>query len=110
MTLHTSMLARLRSTATARATLAVTAALLTVVGLTRVTPLPEEATVVAWPALAAAFLLDTALYNEAGIAVGDIGFWILAVVGCYVEAVAVVAVVRETRRRIGSSRRVGPPP
>ncbi|MXR42443.1 hypothetical protein GRX01_13980 [Halobaculum sp. WSA2] len=98
--LHTA----LRAAATARAALAVTAALLALVGLARFTPLPDEATVVAWPALAAAFLLDTALYNEAGVAVGDAGFWTLAVVGCYVEAVVVVAVARGVRRRVGSDR------
>lgn len=98
--------AGVRTAATARATLAVTATLLTVLALARVTPLPEEATVVAWPALAAAFLLDTALYNEAGIAVGDAGFWALAVVGCYVEAVVIVALTRWIRRRVGASRPV----
>lgn len=94
----------LRAAATARTTLAVTATLLALVGLARLTPLPDVATVVAWPALAAAFLLDTALYNEAGVVVGDAGFWTLAVVGCYVEAVVVVAVARVVRRRVGSDR------
>lgn len=102
--LHTA----LRATATARATFAATAALLTVVALTRVTPLPEETTVVAWPALAAAFLLDTALYNEAGIVVGGAGFWALTVVGCYVEAIVVVAVARWIRRRVEASRYAEP--
>ncbi|QZY00277.1 hypothetical protein [Halobaculum rubrum] len=97
-----------RTAPTARATLGVTAALLTVLALARATPLPAETTVVAWPALAAAFLLDTALYNEAGIVVGDAGFWALAVVGCYVEAIAVVAVARWVRRRVGPSRRGEP--
>jgi len=94
----------LRAAATARATLAATAALLALLALARLTPLPDEATVVAWPALAAAFLLDTALYNEAGIVVGDAGFWALAAVGCYVEAIAVVAVARWIRRRVEASR------
>jgi len=98
--LHTA----LRAAATARATLAVTAGLVTLLGLARLTPLPDEATVLAWPALAAAFLLDAALFNEAGVAVGDAGFWTLAVVACYVEAVVVVAVVRSVRRRVGSDR------
>ncbi|WP_348612483.1 hypothetical protein [Halobaculum rarum] len=102
--LHTA----LRATATARATLGVTGALLTVLALAQLTPLPAEATVVAWPALAAAFLVDTALYNEAGIVVGDAGFWALAVVGCYVEAVVAVSIVRWIRRRVGASRHAEP--
>ncbi|MFC6787446.1 hypothetical protein [Halobaculum halobium] len=100
-----SLHAALRAAATARATLAVTAAVLTVVALARITPLPEEATVVAWPALAAAFLFDTALYNEAGIVVGDTGFWMLAALGCYAEAVAVVALARWIRSRLRAFRR-----
>ncbi|MFB9825777.1 hypothetical protein [Halobaculum roseum] len=91
-----------RAATTARRTVLAAAALVATVWLARLTPLPDALSVVAWPALAAAFLLDTALYNELGVAVGDAGFWALAVVGCYVEAVAVVAVADWIRSRVGS--------
>jgi len=99
---------RLLAVLSAPTTAVVTAALLAILALARLTPLPDEATVVAWPALAAAFLLDTALYNEAGIVIGDAGFWTLAAVGCYGEAIAVVAVARWIRRRVEASRYAEP--
>ncbi|UIP00578.1 hypothetical protein Hbl1158_04240 [Halobaculum sp. CBA1158] len=98
----TSLGSSLRSdgrVAFARVTALVTAALLAVVALARATPLSEAASLVAWPALAAAFLLDTAAYNELGVVVGDAGFWALFVVFAVVQAAAVVAVARRLRGR-----------
>ncbi|MFC7097891.1 hypothetical protein [Halobaculum marinum] len=92
-----STAARLRLAATARSTLLVTLALLGTVAVARTTPLPEELTVVAWPAFAVAFLVDTALFNELGVAVGDAGFWALFVACCYLEAVLLVALGRATQ-------------
>lgn len=88
-----------RSAATARTTLALTGALVIVVAVARLTPLPESLSVVGWPALGAAFFIDTLAYNEAGIRVGDAGFWSLFVVGCYLEAIGLVVVTRAVLAR-----------
>ncbi|WP_435062861.1 hypothetical protein [Halobaculum sp. EA56] len=97
MALHTSIRDDLRAAAGARVTLAATAALLALLAVVRLASLPGILTVVAWPALAGAFLLDTALYNGAGIRVGDAGFWTLFVGCCYLESVAFVALARGVR-------------
>ncbi|MFC7069706.1 hypothetical protein [Halobaculum lipolyticum] len=105
---HPSTADRLRSAATARSTVFVLAALLSVVALARATPLPEELAFVAWPAFAAALLLGTALFNELGVAVGDAGFWALFVGWAYVEAALLVVLVRAARRARDARRRTEP--
>ena len=96
---------RLLALAPARSTLLLFTAPLVVVTLARATPLPAEFTLVAWPALAAALLLDTALFNEFGVAVGDAGFWALFVACCYLQAVLLVTLGRAVRRARAARRR-----
>lgn len=82
-----------------RATVLATAALVVAAVLGHYTALPAELAVPAWPALAAAFLLDAALYNELGLAIGDAGFWALFTAFALAEATALVAVARAIRGR-----------
>jgi hypothetical protein len=82
-----------------RTTVLAMAALVVAAVLARYTALPAELAIPAWPALAAAFLLDAALYNELNLAIGDAGFWALFTAFALVEASALVAVARAIRGR-----------
>jgi len=83
---------RLPSVLTSRVTLGVFAALGVVVALAEWGILPREALLVGAPAIVAALLLDTFLYNEFLLGGGPPLLWVEIYAFLYVEAVVVGAV------------------
>jgi len=98
MALHTRALDRLSAAVTAPVTVVVASVPLGAVAASRLAAIPDGLSLVAWPALVAALLVDTALYNEAGVRAGEAGLWALALVRCHLEAAAIVGVARVVRR------------
>lgn len=80
-----------------RITLAVFGVIGVAVALAEWSVLPREALLVGAPAIAAALLLDTFLYNEFQIGGGPPLLWLEIYAFVYVEAIVVAAVVRLLR-------------
>ncbi|KAB1194397.1 hypothetical protein GJR96_13490 [Haloferax sp. MBLA0076] len=86
--------------ATAPETLAVFVVLVLAWGAGFVGVLPKEVWIVDFPALAAAFFLDTLAFNEFGVGENTVFYSALVVFG-YVQAMLVATGVRVLRRRLG---------
>lgn len=84
----------LRNLLTSRLTLSifVITGLLVTLGELRILPL--EITLVGYPAITLAFLIDTFLFNEFLIRISDVGIWIVAYVLLFMQSMVIAKIIR----------------